>query len=549
MTRHAFQDAASVAIQHKTSRYTVLEQPHGFRIEGGEGRCPVEIHLHPTYWSVRGLPEGDSHPYTYTYGLVAFRSLLHGIAARLMESWNPPQGRSSYWGGIYAWAIGQTSAAIGSRVHAEWQRLLATVPEDVRQVSRAVFAATFDGASGSLGCESWEELYSAKYAQLVQDIQKYRAAALACHNAGSLIGHVAESLKLRRETIHPTPPFPGPAELRFGAVRDPQGWYGMFGEGGCNTERKQARARQLILDLLAEDWKALFSPVAAANRSLNRTLMRLPGGLPSHLCNSFPFADLARPMTDRVELLVLLLFCEQMARYYYPLENGGFEQRPPSAHRAYPIFSKARREDILRALKRLSAHQRQAALQTPTAASLNALVGFLALYCANHPDNAYPDTIVGLTERAIEQRNLDFHAELERCLAEIDAAALLATPPIPAPANPAIRLLTTAGEVVEEGARMEHCIALYTSDAIEGRSYLFHLNYRDSEATALVNRHGVVEQCEGGPRGHRTNAASAYGWRALSRWGKALPKDTAGEENPEDLVPFGNDPEDSEVPF
>jgi hypothetical protein len=305
----------------------------------------------------------------------------------------------------------------------------------------------------------------------------------------------------------------------------------------------------LILDLLAEDWKALFSPLAAANRSLKRTLMRLPGGLPSRLCNSFPFADLARPMTERVELLTLLLFCEQMARYNYPLENGGFEQRPPSAHRAYPIFSKARREDILRALKRLSAHQRQPALQTPTAASLNALVRFLTLYCANHPDNAYPDTIVGLTERAIEQRNLDFHAELERCLAEINPAAPLAIPPIPAPANPAIRLLTTAGEVVEEGARMEHCIALYTSDATEGRAYLFHLSYRESEATALVNRHGVVEQCEGGPRGHRTNAASAYGWRALTRWGEALPQDRARQEDPEAQAPSGNGAEEATAPF
>lgn len=549
MTRQAFQDTASGTIGRTTSRYTVLEEPQGFRVEGGDGRCPVLIHLHPTFWSVRGQPEDDAYLYTYTYGLVSFRSLLNGIAGRLMETWNPPQGRTSTWGGIYAWAISRTSAAIGSRVYTQWRRLLATVPEDVLRVSRAVFAATFDSASGSLGCESWEELYSPKYEQLVADILNYRAAALACHNADSLIGNVAESLKIRREAIHPTPPFPGPAELRFGAVREPQGWYALDGMGGCHTERKQARTRQLVLDLLAEDWKALFAPQAAAYRSLNRTLMHLPGGLPSRLCNSFPFADLSRPMTDRVELLLVLLFCEQMARYSYPLQNGGYEQRPPSAHRAYRIFAKARREGILRALARLAAHQRQPALQTPTAASLNALVSFLVLYCASYPENAYPDTIVGLTERAIEQRNLDFHAELERRLAEIDPAARLSLPPIAAPDNPALRLLTTAGEVVEEGARMEHCIALYTSEAIEGSAYIYHVTYRQSEATALVYRDGVVAQCEGGPRGHRTNAASVYGFRALSRWGKALPKDTVGQENQEPPTPEGTWAEDSAFPF
>ena len=548
MTRHAYREATEAAAQHKTSRYSVLPHPQGFRVEGGEGRCPVAVSLHSTYWSVTGIREGEVPPsYTYTYGLVAFRSLLHGIASRLMESWNPPLDGGQGWGGIYEWALGRTSAAIGRRVYAEWKRLLATVPQDAVKVSRAVFAATFDGLSDSLGCESWEELYAGKYARLVGDILNYRAAALACHNAPQLIANVAESLRIRREMLHPTPPFPGPAELRFGAARDPR-WSSPFGEGEEDSERQQARARRLILDLLADDWKALFAPGAVSYRSLNQTLMRLPGGVPFRLCSSFPFAELTRPMTDRVELVTLLLFCEQMARYSYPLQDGEFEHRPPPAHWAYKTFAKATRENILRALKRLSAHERQPSLQTPTASNLNTLVRFLILYCAAYPEGSHTGTIVGLTERAIEQWNQDFRQRLADALDAIDRHAPLAVPPIPPPESPAIRLLTTAGEVVEEGANMQHCLPLYATDAIQGKVYLFHITYRGSEATAMVSNLGMVEQCQGGPRGSRLNAARTYGTRVLSQWGKALCPDPVGGESSEAGAPSSSEENDA-LPF
>jgi len=65
---------------------------------------------------------------------------------------------------------------------------------------------------------------------------------------------------------------------------------------------------------------------------------------------------------------------------------------------------------------------------------------------------------------------------------------------------------------------MQHCVASYTEEAIEGKCYLFHVEHAGAAATVEVGWNGKVWQANG-PR-NQQNAAAQWGRRVLGRWGK-----------------------------
>src|SRR5262249_3872495 len=149
-------------------------------------------------------------------------------------------------------------------------------------VQKAVFAATFSDAP--LAGES--ALYQERY--LVQDILRYPAAAIAVRNAWTL----SRDLPLAR----------------------------LHGSEQARELRKLARSMGLTLHVAAslpegpsvqvqleclKDWKALFSDTGYAYRSLNRTLMNLPGRAPHRLVCNLRKSHLERPIDSRLELLAV----------------------------------------------------------------------------------------------------------------------------------------------------------------------------------------------------------------------------------------------------
>ncbi len=60
-----------------------------------------------------------------------------------------------------------------------------------------------------------------------------------------------------------------------------------------------------------------------------------------------------------------------------------------------------------------------------------------------------------------------------------------------------VRFLRTVGEVYDEGEHMQHCVRIYSSSAVQGNCFLFHVNHTGYEATVMVtDRHEIV-QCYG----------------------------------------------------
>ena len=68
---------------------------------------------------------------------------------------------------------------------------------------------------------------------------------------------------------------------------------------------------------------------------------------------------------------------------------------------------------------------------------------------------------------------------------------------------------------------MDHCIATYAGNAINGISFLFHVNHKNEAASVEVDDTGAVLQAWG--PSNTKNSASQWGQKMLSRWGKKFP--------------------------
>ncbi|MBM4281830.1 MAG: hypothetical protein FJ137_14095 [Deltaproteobacteria bacterium] len=121
-------------------------------------------------------------------------------------------------------------------------------------------------------------------------------------------------------------------------------------------------------------------------------------------------------------------------------------------------------------------------------------------------------------------RRLQFRDLLQGCLLILQSRTNIRTeviaPPIPLPDAPGVRFLDTVGAILEEGSRMDHCVAARAPRALSGDSFLFHIDHADTRATAELGSDGTLLEVRG-PR-NRQNAAVTYATAVLHRWGAQL---------------------------
>ena len=417
--------------------------------------------------------------------------LTAAVAAGLMREWEPPQREGASWTHVRQWAVTQTEKTINHPVLHQWHRLLRTVDPTVLAVHRAIFAATL-GAAEVATCP---ELYRHPY--LVRDILHHRAAACAVRDVDLLgdrarlkkvtssphaaaLKALAEELGVRVEIVAGHPPFD-------------------FFDDGPHDESTDADRIGRALENLHE-WRGLFSPTGRPYRSLNRTLMQLPGGIPHGLVCELQSIHLGRPLVDRAELLVATLLSAN--------------RRIGRTDRHRRVLADARAPQIREALGRVAAHTRNN-LRFRRTRDLRFFVRFL-LDC---PEDHH-GTIVGLSDKAIRWHQHQLASGRERLVELYGAATTVAAPPVAPPAGP-IRRLATVEEIAIEGQRMGHCIASHIADAIAGRCYLFHVDHQGETASVLVDQQGGVVEAHG--PGNQRNRAAAWGRRVLRQWGRELP--------------------------
>ena len=311
-------------------------------------------------------------------------------------------------------------------------------------------------------------------------------------------------------------------------------------EGGFagSPRRPEQRLPAAEIARAMAEWRGRFSPDGRAYRSLDRTLMNLPA-LPARLVTELCRVRLEQPVTEALPLQALLLFAAHA------------EQSRNAAVRA----------SRLHLLQRCSALEVQAAVALVAAATRRRLCADrcddlrLALdYIADCPE-VYQGRLPGLARRAIRWHQ-DAHLRVRR--SEVDRLggrdAPTARPPIDLPGDPRIQFLATVGAVVQEGERMQHCIAHYAGRAVAGVCFLFHVDFEGEMATFEVSREGEIRQGSG-PRNAR-NQAVAWGHLELQVWAtplrplpRAAPANAAPTPRPHPRRRRRIDPRQLELPF
>ncbi|MDP8952549.1 MAG: PcfJ domain-containing protein, partial [Actinomycetota bacterium] len=254
---------------------------------------------------------------------------------------------------------------------------------------------------------------------------------------------------------------------------------------------------------MMENWRGLFSPTGEPYRSLDRTLMNLPGGVPFDLVPYLSLVYLERPVLTRSELAVLTLHERRRLGRDMPGGNGG-------------VFRDASENRIARATRLVAEHTRNP-LTARRTRDLRFVVDFLMDYPGEHGGN-----IVGLAEKSIRWHRRQQDEEVERTLEKLGRHTPTEAPPIPVPRDPNVLFLSDVRDVCGEGVKMNNCVASYARRAAGGRCYLFHVSHAGEEATVEVDRAGRVVQAAG--PGNEINAASRWGRRVLNRWGKGFPE-------------------------
>ena len=486
-------DVVAPVAQNSRYRFTEISGPGGrrkaLRIEG-EGRNTVFVIPTPTCLLVRYRDETEGW-HTQPYGFFEYYPFANDVARGLIAGWEPPEGKPG-WPGVRAWVSRQTGRAIGKRLHAFYKRCLCDVDPTVLALQRAVFAATLSAPGLILGRKLYRERY------VVKDVIQHRAAAVALANLNTFrylrrerarLDNRARVLRSRERTTL--------EELARGM--------GVGLSIHATPQRGRRTTPMPVEEALGmmEGWRGLFSPTGEPYRSLDRTLMNLPGGVPFGLVPYLSLVRLERPVLARSELLVLTLHERRRLDDDLPRSNEG-------------VFRDASENRIARATRLVAEHTRNR-LTTRRTGDLRFVVGFLLDYPGEHRGN-----IVGLAEKSIRWHRRRQDEEVERTLERLGRDRATEAPPIPAPQDPDVSFLSGVKGVCEEGVRMNNCVASYAGRAAGGRCYLFHVSHAGEEATIEVNRAGRVVQAAG--PGNEVNAASRWGRRVLGRWGKGFPE-------------------------
>jgi len=452
-------------VAERQSRYQFETRPDGFVVRSDD-RVPVSVTMFDTGFRVRvgDQPrqlllfedchidiDRESQSETMT-GLIEFRYLVNLICNGLMSEWEPPSGRTP-WYGIRSWATQRTRQALGGRIHEQWKRLTAKADPQILDVQKAVFAASF----GSCSLLHEPSLYRDRL--LVSDILQYRAAASLVQFADWIVMD----------------------DHNYGITPD-----------------------QVVAAM--SDWQGLFAPGRKRYRSLSRTLMNLPGGVPAQLLYGLSELRLERPITDRLELITVLLALSE-------------SYQADGRQRAYlRTFMHATNAEIRAAMQRVSVE-----MGHPLSHRRTAEVGMFAQYVCDYP-GPFRGRLASLTNRAIHWHATYDPMEQSPVNATLQDDLPVMSPTIPLPVIPEVQFLKTVGDIRKEGAQMRHCIASYIDKAISGDCYLFHIDYAGECASVEVDPVGRVRQSCG--PGNSKNRATQFGIQVLQQWGHWLPNRT-----------------------
>jgi hypothetical protein len=297
-----------------------------------------------------------------------------------------------------------------------------------------------------------------------------------------------------------------------------------------------------------QDWAFSFAKDDIKYHSLMRTLMNVPNGIIYGMMPNLKNFYLPEPTFTPIRMMA-----------YTCLPDTRYNSQVPELMK---VILRSTDEDIRKGI-RLMWHYFPSTVSSGFRSKREIVRALMLIY--DYTGSIGKWDISGLAKRseqwhhdlALQQRMRDEEQERQRLednkayaekMKKLKAANTM-LPNIPLPANEHIRFLDTYASVLDEGVLMNHCIAQYAERAVDGASYLFHVDYNGEMASVEVNPKGYVIQSYG-PR-DKINSASKYGSLILNRWSKAL----QDKKNPPVIKRYGNiamdleNGADTEIPF
>ena len=147
-------------------------------------------------------------------------------------------------------------------------------------------------------------------------------------------------------------------------------------------------------------------------------------------------------------------------------ERCGYEMAAPGIKN---IFAKARAPEIRKALRRVARHTRND-LQEGCEDDLKFLIGFLVDYPGQHEG-----TIVGLADKSVRWHQRRLAQQRATTLDRYGAKTRVTMPPIPTPADSAVHLLETVGEIHNAGMQIAPFVYLGAKHMVTGYDHLLFL--------------------------------------------------------------------------
>ncbi|MBI1948593.1 MAG: PcfJ domain-containing protein [Deltaproteobacteria bacterium] len=244
-----------------------------------------------------------------------------------------------------------------------------------------------------------------------------------------------------------------------------------------------------------QSWRSLFSPKREASRALNKTLADPPVDAAAADLWALRLVQLERPIRSGLHLRVLA----QRARG---------RERARDEHLA--LIQHAEESELLDLRARVAR-----ALGLERAAE-------------TERDHVFAEVVGGAgprvgaeTLRALVRRSI-VDARGSAKSGGLSPSMPTRPPPIPPPKGG--RFLATVGELIREGELMHHCVGSHARDAVDGETFIFHVQVGGEHATVEVAASGDVIDASGPC--NQSNGAARYARRTFAAWGRRLNAET-----------------------
>jgi hypothetical protein len=457
------------------SRYKLEDTNDGFKVSGKDRRTAyIRFDGKSFYVSERAIPE-----YVITHniiGLFEFNKLCKCIVDILMMDWTSPpekmpKNNKRNWK-IFTWAKERTAIALAKRINAKRLQLMEKADKLALGMQKMYYSAT-----GTFHANLTNPiLFTEAHKYVAQDFANYRAAVMT-----------AKSMNCYPNTIT---------------------WY---------NDRYQDDDVLVKVERWENlpNWINVYCGQRKPNGPLRKTLTALPPAIPYGFLRRLTYMNLRKPIYNRLELIAYLSSLNSTLAYNT---------------RNILVMERSNRAQVKHAMEMVWNHLRTPKKERSTRKthSICSTMEFIFDYPDGHNGN-----IVGLANKSIRwHRERRYLADKRYCTYANDTQVKLPSTPLPTSTN--IRLLKTVGEIFEEGDRMSHCVGTYAVGAVEGKSYIFHVDYGKESATVEVSPGGYVKQARG-PH-NSNNKATKWAERVLNKWAEQLSQTENAEELEE--IPF-----------